>query len=195
MNIAADSITGLILAGGKGRRMGGADKGLVPFAGRPLVAHVADRLAPQVGTLLVSANRNAEAYARLGWPVIADRLPDHPGPLAGLHAGLWACATPWLAVAPCDAPLLPLDLVARLAAAVGTDAATAAPFAGGRLQPAFLLCHRDCLGALAAFLARGERRLEAWLREQKVVAVPFDDAPAFANLNTPAELAALDASR
>ncbi len=195
MTIASSEVTGLILAGGLGRRVGGADKGLLLLRGRPLVSHVADRLAPQVGTLLVSANRNPQDYARLGWPVVADLLPDHPGPLAGLHAGLTACATPWLVAVPCDAPLLPPDLVARLAKAIDDrpGASAAVPFAAGRLQPAFVLCRKDTFADLAAFLADGGRRMADWLRRQEAVEVPFPEAAAFANINTPEELAAVEA--
>lgn len=196
MSPAAGDITGIVLAGGRGRRMGGADKGLLPLKGRPLVAHVAERLAPQVGSLLINANRNRDDYARLGWPVIEDLLPGQAGPLAGLQAGLAACATPWLAAVPCDAPRLPADLVPRLAAALAQrpGALAAAPFADGRLQSAFLLCRRECLPPLAGFLAAGGRKLEDWLRSVAVVEVPFADGAAFANLNTPEELALLESA-
>jgi molybdopterin-guanine dinucleotide biosynthesis protein A len=196
MTIDRGEITGLVLAGGRGRRMEGADKGLLLFRGRSMAEQAAKRLAPQVGSLLISANRNGGDYARLGWPVIADVLPDQAGPLAGIHATLTACATPWLATVPCDAPLLPLDLVSRLAAALEgqPDARVAVPLAAGRLQPAFLLCRRDCLNPLAAFLATGGRKLETWLREMTLVEVSFAEAAAFANINTPEDLVAIEAA-
>ena len=111
-------VTGLVLAGGLGRRMSadgaGVDKGLALLGGRPMVAHVIDRLAPQVGTLLINANRNADRYAAFAHPVIPDAIEGYAGPLAGLHAGMRAAATPWIVTAPCDSPFLPEDLVARL---------------------------------------------------------------------------------
>lgn len=191
--IRCTTVTGLILAGGLGRRMGGMDKGLAQFQGQPLVAHVRARLAPQVAAVQVNANRNPEAYAALGLPVVADRLGGFPGPLAGLEAGLAAAdeARPWVATCPCDAPFLPLDLVARLlAAAQAARVPLAVARLAGRLQPVFLLARRELAPSLAAYLARGERRAEAWVLGERHVAVDFDDQPAaFANLNTQAELA------
>lgn len=191
--MADPNVTGLILAGGLARRMDGRDKGLLPLAGRPLVAHVIERLAPQVGSLLISANRNREDYAAFGHPVLADAVPDFAGPLAGLHAGLLACRTPLLATAPCDAPRLPADLVERLHAELLTQAATAAAaFAGERLQPTFMLCRREIVGELERYLAGGGRRIHTWLEGIGACAVTFPDANAFINLNTPSELAELE---
>lgn len=173
--------------------MGGHDKGLQLLAGRPLAAHVIERLAPQVGALLVNANRNHDAYAALGHPVIADTLAGFAGPLAGLQAGLAACQTPFLATAPCDAPLLPDDLVERLLAGLTAKAArAAAAFADGRLQPAFMLCRREVAGELERYLAGGGRRIHTWLEDIGVCAVPFADSRAFINVNTPSELAELE---
>jgi len=107
-------VTGLVLAGGMGRRMDSRDKGLVPFRGKPMVAHVIERLAPQVGSVLINANRNSEQYEAFGYPVISDEVGGFAGPLAGLHAGMRACTTELIVTAPCDSPFLPLDLVARL---------------------------------------------------------------------------------
>ena len=183
--MAAD-ITGLILAGGEGRRMGGADKGLIEFAGRPLIEHVIERLQPQVGTLLISANRNLDAYRRYGFPVLTDQLEQRLGPLAGIQAGLQACTTSWLLVCPCDSPRLPLDLAQRMMFAQPIAMAVAATTAG--LQPGFQLLHRDLLPALDDYLARGERRVSGWCRSQSAVEVRFDDASAFDNLNTPETL-------
>lgn len=182
-------VTGLILAGGAGRRMGGADKGLLPHCGRPLVAHAIERLAPQVGTLLISANRHPDIYRAFGYPVVPDPLPDYPGPLAGIAAGLTACTTPWLLVCPCDCPRLPLDLARQLrAAAEREDAAIAVASTAGRLQPTFQLCRRELLPALERHLLAGGRKVGAWCHEQGAVAVEFA-ADAFANLNSPGELA------
>lgn len=184
------AITGLILAGGAGRRMGGADKGLMSYAGQTLIEWVWARFAPQVGALLISANRSQERYAALGAPVIGDDLPGFQGPLAGLAAALRHCTTPFLACVPCDAPNLPLDLVAHLAA--GLAAADRAPAAvagvAGRRQPTFLLCHRSLRTALDDHLAAGGRCFDAWLDEIGAVEVGFADAAAFINVNTLQEL-------
>ncbi len=189
------TITGLILAGGRGRRMGSIDKGLAPFGGRPLIDHVIERLAPQVDRLLVNANRNLEHYARFGSPVIADRIDGFAGPLAGLEAGLAACPTPYLVCAPCDSPFLPPDLVSRLADTLtAAKASVAVARTGDRLHPVFSLMRTDELPDLQAFMRAGGRRFENWLQRLKWVPCPFDDAPdAFANINTPEELRAHEA--
>lgn len=185
-----DDVAGLILAGGQGSRMGGRDKGLLPFRGRPLVAHAIERLAPQVTTLAISANRHAGEYAAFGWPVLADTHPGYAGPLAGIHAGLCACTAGWLVTVPCDSPLLPTDLVELLADAAARDrAGLAVARAAGRLQPVFMLCRRTLADELGSYLAGGGRRIETWLRDQRAAIADFPDALAFANINTPAELA------
>ena len=177
------AITGLILAGGQGQRMGGADKGLQLFHGRPLVEHVEARLAPQVDRLLISANRNLDRYAALGHPVIQDDLPDYPGPLAGLLSGLEACTTPWLLSAPCDTPTLAPDLAARLIEHVGTHR-LAYPTVNGRAHPVFCLCHQTLAPRLRAFLAGGQRKVMRWCEDAGGIAVPFDDqSEAFLNMN------------
>lgn len=183
----AKGVTGLILAGGEGRRMGGADKGLLPYRGRPLVAHVIERLAPQVDHLLLSANRNLDAYRAFGSPVLTDDTTDFLGPLAGLRAGLAACTTPWLVCCPCDCPALPADLVARLRATVGA-APLAVAAVEGRMQPTFQLCRHELLPALDAFLAAGNRKVGGWCREMKAIEVAFQDANAFINMNNPVDL-------
>jgi molybdopterin-guanine dinucleotide biosynthesis protein A len=180
-------ITGLVLAGGRGARFGGRDKGLIEHAGVPLALHALRTLAPQVGALLVSANRNAATYAQ--WAaVVADDEPHHlHGPIAGMLAALAVIDTPWLAVVPCDLPGLPADAVARLAHAVGT-ARCAHAAAEGRHALACLL-HRDTRPLLAAQLARGERRIGALYAALGSTAVPFA-ATELVNLNAPADLAA-----
>ena len=188
-----NQVTGLILAGGLARRMGGGDKGLRLFRGRPMVAHAIERLAPQVDALLINANQNREAYAALGYPVIADVIDGYAGPLAGLHAGLSTCTTPLLVTVPCDSPFLPLDLVARLHAALELDAAQLAMArSGGWNQPVFALCRREVLDSLSAFLAAGGRKVDAWFAALTIVEVPFPDESAFANINTPEELERLE---
>jgi len=183
-------ITGLVLAGGRGKRLGGADKGWVDWRGRPLVTYAIERLAPQVAGLLISANRNRERYETLGHPVVADRTPDYDGPLAGLQAGLGACMTPLLATVPCDAPRLPLDLVARLHAAIeAADADVAVASTRDGWQPTFLLCRCSVKAALDVWLAAGGRKAFDWLRTMKAIEVPFAEQEAFVNFNTPADLA------
>jgi molybdopterin-guanine dinucleotide biosynthesis protein A len=186
-------ITGLVLAGGLGRRMGGIDKGLQEFRGEPMVAQVIRRFAPQVDALIVNANQNIERYAAFGHPVVPDVITGYAGPLAGLHAGLHACRTPLLVTSPCDSPFLPLDLVARLLEALereGADLAVART--GAQSHPVFSLVRRHVLPDLTDFLDGGGRKVDLWYSALKVVEVSFDDQPdAFANINTLNELAAL----
>ena len=185
-------ITGIVLAGGQGRRMGGVDKGLVELDGRPLVAHVIERLAPQVGTLLVNANQNAERYAALGYAVVPDAVGGFAGPLAGLHAGMTAARTSYVVTAPCDSPFLPHDLVSRLAVALDrANAGLAAARTFDQPHPVFALVRAAMLPHLADFLAGGGRKIDAWYATFANVEVAFDDeADAFRNINTAAELAA-----
>lgn len=188
-------ITGLVLAGGRGSRMGGVDKGLQPFCGQPLALRAIQRLGLQVGQVVINANRNIEQYESFGVPVWPDALPDHPGPLAGFLAGMQRCSTPWLVTMACDTPLLPLDLVARLAAALAPqpDARIAMAWAGGRAQPVCCLLQTSLAPSLKSYLSRGERQVERWMREHPMVAVPFDDNPqSFANANTLDELQMLE---
>jgi molybdopterin-guanine dinucleotide biosynthesis protein A len=184
-------VTGLVLAGGRGLRMGGVDKGLQPWHGRPLVDHAIARLAPQVAQVLISANRHRDDYARRGCPVLADDAGDYPGPLAGILAGLRAARTPWLAVVPCDAPRLPADLVARLAAAlvgdgVGTVVQRPVPGRGPCIEPVCCLLPVLAADDLADYLGGGGRKVEPWvLRHARPVAFDrADDGEAFANFNT-----------
>ena len=190
--IAPADVTGIVLAGGQGRRMGGVDKGLVPLDGRPMVAHVIERLEAQVGPIVVNANQNADAYAALGHPVVPDAVGGYAGPLAGLHAGLSRATTPYVATVPCDSPFLPPDLVARLAAGlVRAGAALAVAKTFDQPHPVFALVRRDVLPNLSAFLEGGGRKIDAWYASLAVVEVPFDDcADAFRNINTRDELAA-----
>lgn len=195
MSIPAHDITGLLLAGGEGLRMGGCDKGLQRFNGVPLAARVLQRLSPQVGTVLISANRHLDDYRQFGCDVISDALPGFQGPLAGMHAGLQQCQTAWLLSVPCDAPFLPPDLAQRLgdAAVAGhADLAYAVTNAQGmqREHPVFALMRRELRDDLASYLATGGRKVRAWQAGVRAVAVLFDDAQAFSNLNTANELQA-----
>ncbi|MDB5846365.1 MAG: mobA [Rhodoferax sp.] len=198
-------ITGLVLAGGRGSRMGGVDKGLQAFNGTTLAQHSLQRLAPQVNAVFFNANRNLPAYAAFGVPVHADDVAGYVGPLAGFASGLRHCRTPYLATVPCDTPLFPLDLVARLAAALERDQAdiamAAAPEEAGPLrllrpQPVFCLLRRDLLDSLTRFVHEGGRRVHSWTAQHNTVLVPFagpeDDERAFANANTLDELQQLD---
>ena len=190
----ADQITGLILAGGRGSRMGGVDKGLQLLNGRPLAAHVLERLQAQVSTVLINANRHREDYERLGCAVIADAdQAAFAGPLAGLLAGLQHASTEWLLSVPCDSPGLPLDLAPRLAAGRADIAIPVT--ADGRLQPVFCLLRRRLCVELGRYLDAGGRKVESWLLSQQHRLVPFDkpgDEAAFFNANSLAELHTLE---
>ncbi|HEY0200662.1 MAG TPA: molybdenum cofactor guanylyltransferase MobA [Burkholderiaceae bacterium] len=198
----APHITGLVLAGGLGTRMGGQDKGLLPYQGEPLARHALRRLAPQVHALALNANRNLDTYACWGVPIWPDARRGHPGPLAGMLVGMTHCATPLLATVPCDTPLFPHDLVARLAqtlASTQADIAMAtAPEAARsplRRQPVFCLLRTQLAPSLQAFLDAGGRRIAEWTGQHHTVLEAFnqpgDDPRAFHNANTPAELQAL----
>lgn len=177
------SVAGLILAGGQGSRMGGRDKGLVSYRARPLVDHVIDRVAPQVDELMISANRNLDEYARRGYRVIADTLPDFQGPLAGVLAGLQASSHEWMLVVPCDMPHLPEDLARRLLAAAGQDLAIAVADDGTRVHPAVMLIHARLANALAAYLASGKRSVHGFQESAGFARAVFD-AAGMANINT-----------
>ncbi len=206
--ITANNITALILAGGRGSRMGGVDKGLQNFKGLPLALHTLTRLqiSGGVGEIMINANRNLAAYESFGVPVWPDVLADYAGPLAGFLTGLERCETPYLLTVPCDTPLLPLDLAQRLAAALEAEdadiAMAAAPEAGQdgqmqvRTQPVFCLLRTELLESLVRFTQGGGRKIDAWtaLHPTAVVAfdAPGDDPQAFFNANTLAELQQLE---
>jgi len=168
--------------------MGGVDKGLVPLHGRPMVAWVLERLAPQVDEIVINANQNLEAYGAFGRRVVPDEVGGFAGPLAGLHAGLAAVSRPLAVTVPCDSPFLPADLVARLGEALGANDLAVAK-TGAQAHPVFSLVRRSVRAHLADFLAGGGRKIDAWYASLKVVEVPFDDeADAFRNINTREEL-------
>jgi molybdopterin-guanine dinucleotide biosynthesis protein A len=183
-------ITGIVLAGGLGRRMGGVDKGLQPFRGRPMAQWAIERLAPQVDELIVNANQNRSDYERFGFRVVADELSGFAGPLAGLHAGMKAATRDFVVTVPCDSPFLPADLVARLRAALGPNELAVAK-TGAQPHPVFSLVSRAVLPHLESFLLSGGRKIDAWYATLKVVEVAFDDEEdAFRNINTREELGA-----
>ena len=188
-----NKVTGCILAGGQGRRMGGRDKGLVELASRPLVAYAIERLAPQVGSIVISANRELDAYGAFDHEVLTDRTGDYQGPLAGVERALSECKIPYLVSVPCDLPLFPMNLVSRLYEAIQQGSGRIAVAAlDGKRQNVVALWDKRCLPALQTFLAAGGRRVEDFLIEQNAVTVDFsDEAAAFDNVNTPEDLARL----
>ncbi len=199
MTIERHDITGVVLAGGQGQRMGGADKGWLLFREEPLVVHAIRRLEPQVGALIINANRELTRYGALGHQVVSDeRAADttpYAGPLAGVLAAMRACRTPWMVTVPCDSPHLPSDLVSRMVqAVVQTDtqpllATVITPSAGGhQIHPVFSLLHRRLEVSLVAYLNGGGRSMHQWLKQHSALQVSFEDAAAFANLNTVQEL-------
>jgi molybdenum cofactor guanylyltransferase len=193
MHIPREEISGLVLAGGRGSRMGGLDKGLQNHRGTALALHALLRLQPQVGPVMINANRNLGAYEAMGAPVWPDAMPDYPGPLAGLLTGLERCETPYLVSVPCDTPNFPTDLVPRLSAALvqgdAEIAMAAAPEDGAlRTQPVFCLLKADLLGSLVRYMQSGQRKIDRWTAMHRCVVVEFDDPEAFFNANTLAEL-------
>ena len=187
------SLTGVILAGGQGSRMGGVDKGLQPFRGKAMVEHVVERFGPQVDELLINANRNADAYARFGFRVIADEIEGFAGPLAGFERGLAHAKGELVVTAPCDSPFLAQDLVSRLRAALEANRADlAVAKTGDQAHPVFSLMRRSVHASLRDFLSSGQRKIDRWYGALAVVEVSFDDQPdAFLNINTLDELAGL----
>ena len=187
-------VTGLILAGGKGTRMGGVDKGLQTFRGKRLVDHVYERLAPQVAGVIINANQNQEAYRSFGVRVVSDAVGGFAGPLAGMHAGLSISRRPFLASVPCDSPFLPADLIERLYARIDeTGAELAVAKTGDQPHPVFSMMRRGVLDHLSGFLKEGGRKIDAWYATLNVVEVVFDDeAEAFSNINTLDELASYE---
>ncbi len=183
-------ITGVILAGGRGQRMDSQDKGLVRLAGRPMVEYVLDALAPQVGALMINANRNAEVYAGYGYPVVPDLMGGYHGPLAGMAAAMQAAQTPYIATVSCDSPFIPAELVGRLAQALETQGAElSVAHSGGRLEPVFALINCKLMNSLEKYLATGERKIDRWYAKHTMAAVDFSDLPdTFLNINTPADL-------
>lgn len=187
-------ITGVVLAGGRARRMGGADKGLLVLHGRPLVRYAIDALRGVCATVMVNANRSLEEYAALGCPVVPDINGDFDGPLAGLLAAMQAAQTTLLLCVPCDSPLMTAPHLMRLVEQLrATDAEIAVAYDGERLHPVFLCLHRALGGSLAEFLATGQRKIDLWLPQHRLTTVDYSAHPElFRNINTPADLAELE---
>ncbi len=197
-SIAASDITGLILAGGRGTRMGQVDKGLQALHGKPLYEHVLRRLQAQVGQVIINANQNLAQYQSLGVAVWPDQIDGFAGPLAGMAVGLQHCNSPYLLTVPCDSPFLPLDLAPRLSLAIQTEQADIAVAVTQEMrdgqaytqeQNVFCLIKTNVLPHLNHFIASGGRKISAWYADLALAQVMFEDAQAFRNLNTLSELA------
>ena len=191
---ADGKVSGIVLAGGKGSRMGGVDKGLQPLRGKPMVAWAIARLKPQVDEIVINANQNLEIYGALGYRVVSDEIGGFAGPLAGLHAGLAAATYPLSATVPCDSPFLPADLILRLRNALNENDLAVAK-TGGQAHPVFVLLRTSLRKNLEGFLKGGGRKIDAWTAQHRTALVPFDragDATAFSNANTLAELHRLE---
>ncbi len=187
MSIATQDISAVILAGGRSTRMGGKNKGLLPFRGRPMIQHVIDRIRPQVDTILISANQDLDAYKGFGYSVVTDQTADYSGPLAGMLAALSVMQTEWLVSVPCDVPFIGADFVARLAN--DDKALLRVAHDGERQQSACCLMHRDIRDALEQYLQSGQHALYRFHAEQQALAVDFSNqADMFININTPSEL-------
>ena len=191
-----EQVTGVILAGGRATRMGGVDKGLVPINGRPMIAWVIDALRPQVATVMINANRNHDLYGAFGCPVIDDGDSEFRGPLAGMASAMRVAETPWVAVVPCDSPLITGELVERLYAAVASSGSpVAVAHDGERLQPVFALLACTLLADLAGYLDDGQRKIDRWYARHGYDSVDFSDVvESFANINAPEDRSALEQS-
>lgn len=182
-----ERITAVILAGGQAKRMSGADKGLISFQGRMLIEHVIDRIVPQVDAVVISANRNLDAYAGLGFPVVSDNRAEFLGPLAGLTAAMQQTNSPLILSVACDLPDLPRDLVQQLRAALGSNQAAIAA-TSDRRQNVVALYRREVAAGLQNYLAKGGRKVADWQSSLTYATVRFDDPSAFSNINTPIDL-------
>lgn len=189
MILQPTEITAVILAGGRGRRMGGKDKGLVEINNLPLIEHILSAVKSQAGQTVINANRNIEEYQRYGFPVVSDAMADYQGPLAGFASTMAAAETEYIVTIPCDSPLLPADLVQRLVHALqNEDAELAVAHDGKRLQPVFALIKVKLLPSLLQFLQRGDRKIDLWYAQHKMAKADFSDIPeTFLNINTPGD--------
>ncbi len=190
MPLLSPTITGVILAGGRARRMNGVDKGLLEFAGKPLVEHTLARLAPQVSEVMINANRNHARYASYGVTVVADNLDGYCGPLAGMYSALCATQADYIVTAPCDSPLIPDSLVQRMMTTLlRENAELCSAHDGSHLQPIYALIPRALTADLHSYLMSGGRKVEDWLRRHRLVMADFSDQPeSFLNINTPYDM-------
>nr|VFJ46146.1 MAG: molybdopterin-guanine dinucleotide biosynthesis protein A [Candidatus Kentron sp. FW] len=187
-------ITGIILAGGQAKRMGGQDKGLIDLAHKAMVEHAIVVLRPQVGALVISANRNSEFYRRFGYPVIPDMMGDYLGPLAGMASSMQYAETPYIVTVPCDSPFIPSNLVERLYATLDkAQASISVAHDGKRMQPVFALLRSSLWTGIIDFLEAGDRKVDLWYAEHKMALADFSDNPEiFLNVNTPEDRTALE---
>lgn len=184
-----EQITGVILAGGMGRRMNGADKGLARLGGRDMVAHVIDALKPNVSEVIINANRNIESYEKYGVTVVPDSIEGYQGPLAGVEAGMAGASTPWLFTCPCDSPMQSPQLLPHMWQQIqSTDAQIGLAFDGERTHPVFSLLQTGLLTSLREYLANGDRKIDRWFAQHKMLTIDCSDyAASFMNINTEAE--------
>jgi len=191
-----NNITAVVLAGGRGRRLGGQDKGLMDLDGKPLIEHILELVTPQVSAVIINANRNQQVYEDLGHPVISDNMADYQGPLAGFAVALAACNTDYIMTLPCDGPYVPVDLVSRLSAAMkDNDAELAVAYDGQRMQPVYALIPRSLLGSLQEFLDAGDRKIDLWYARHNTALADFSDViDTFFNINTEDDLSKFDKS-
>lgn len=189
-----ENITAVVLAGGRGRRIGGQDKGLVEVGGRPLIEHILDLVTPQVSAVIINANRNQQVYAGYGYPVISDNLTDYQGPLAGFAAALAACETDYIITLPCDGPYVPTDLVGKLSSAIkNNNAELAVAHDGQRMQPVYALIPRSLLESLQEFLDAGDRKIDLWYARHDTALADFSDViDTFFNINTEEDRRTID---
>jgi len=186
------TITGIILAGGRARRMAERDKGLIELEGQPLIKYAINALLPQVDQLLINANRNTERYGEFGFPVISDQITGFLGPLAGMAAALQKSNTDYILSVPCDTPWVPIDLANRMLEAIKREnAELCVAHDGERMHPVFALINKNRFTSLTKYLSTGERAVHRWCKQQHLAIADFSDQPkAFINVNTPEELAA-----
>ncbi len=192
--MATDNITGIILAGGRARRMGGQDKGLIQLDQKPMIEYVLNAIEPQVDAIIINANRNQTTYEKYGFPVVADQIGGYCGPLAGMASGLQTAKTPYVVTAPCDAPLIPDDLVHRLYSTLqDEDAEICTAHSNGRLQPVFTIMKSEVLSSMLDFLNNGERKIDKWFEKHRLAIADFSEQPdTFININSAEELTALE---
>jgi len=192
--MTTDNITGIILAGGQARRMGGQDKGLIQLGMKPMIEYVLNAIEPQVGAIIINANRNQTIYEKYGFPVVADQIGGYCGPLAGMASGLQESTTPYVVTAPCDTPLIPDNMVHKLYSTLqleGAEICTA--YANERLQPVFTLMKSELLSSILDFLNNGERKIDRWFEKHHLAIADFSDqAETFININSTEELAAIE---
>jgi len=192
--MATSRITGIILAGGQARRMGGQDKGLIQLAHKPMIEYVLNAIKPQVDDIIINANRNQVVYEEYGFPVVADKIEGYCGPLAGMASGLQAAKTPFVVTVPCDSPFIPDNLVHKLYSILqDEDAEICTANANGRLQPVFTLMKSELLPSMLDFLNNGERKIDKWFVKHHLAIADFSEQPdTFININSTEELTAIE---